>query len=400
MTRRGMGALAAALYVGRRWSEAGPGEPPRHAGRLARIAFVIGIVGLVLSALGLLVDARQAYTSFLTAYAAAISVALGALILAMSTHLTGARWFIPLRRVTEGVAATMPVFAILFILLLPGLGELYPWVRSSAGVPAAAYLNVPFFVIRAVIYFAIWITITLLLDRWSAERARAPAPGALGKSRALSAAGLPLVSLALTFAAFDWLMSLAPRWFSTIYGLYWFSGGFLGALALVALAGCVASGGTLAGAIESRQYRALGTLLVTFIVFWAYIAFCQFLIIWIGDIPVEIAWYVPRMRGSWGVLAVVLIVGQFALPFLLLLPRAVKTNRTALGVIAVWLLVMHYLDVYWLVLPALHPDGIHPHWLDLTGLAAVVGLTVAYGAWRIAGQPLLPRPSVAEPSPS
>lgn len=355
--------------------------PMAGARRAAGVALSIGLAGLALSGLGLLVDPRQAWASYLAAFATGLSLVLGALILVAITHLTGARWFDPLRRLALDVTGTLPLFALLFLLLLPGVGALYPWVHAR-GLPNRAYLNVPFFVTRAAVYFGIWIGVGVLLRRWALARSREASLPPAPHERALSAVALPALGLSLTFAAFDWLMSLTPRWFSTIYGVYWFAGGFLGALALVGLLAFLDGRATPGDRIGRRQWYALGALMVTFVIFWGYIAYCQYFVIWIGDVPAEVAWYVPRVRGSWGAMSLLLLFGQLVGPVLVLLFHAAKTNARVLAAVSVWLLLMHYLDVYWLVLPKLHPDAIHPHWLDLTALAAVGGTAVAYGIWQ------------------
>jgi hypothetical protein len=354
---------------------------PVHPARIERrgrglvVPLAIGLVGLAASIVGFFVDPRQAYASWLAAFAAGASIALGALILVCVTHLTGARWFDPLRRIALDVAGTLPLFALLFIPILAGLGRLYPWV-GRAPAAGTAYLNVPFFVVRAVAYFALWAAVALLLRRWAIRHTPdADAPPA-GRERTLAAIALPALGLTLTFAAFDWLMSLAPDWSSTIFGVYWFAGGFLAALAVTALAATLRPAG-----LEEDSSYGLGALLLTFVIFWAYIAYCQYLIIWIGDVPAEISWYVPRVRGSWGALALVLLGGQFVLPLLALLPHAAKVSSRALAPIAAWLLVMHWLDTYWLVVPAFHPDAVHPSWLDLSALMAVAGTGTAWAMW-------------------
>jgi hypothetical protein len=345
------------------------------------VALAIGLAGLVLTGVGIIIDPRQAYASWLAAFAAGLSVALGALILVAATHLTGARWFDPLRGLALDIAATLPLFALFFLVLVPGMARLYPWV----GAPRPAnrtYLNPPFFLARAAIYFAVWIAVAFLLRRWallrSPEAARPPA----GRERALAAASLPALGFTGTFAAFDWLMSLAPAWVSTVFGVYWFAGGFLGALAAVAVAGFAASSaGTARARIGPDQAYALGALMITFVIFWGYIAYCQYLIVWIADVPAEVAWYLPRVRGGWGTVALVLLVGHLALPFLVLVFHAAKTSWTVLALVAAWLLVMHYLDTYWIVLPQLHPRGIVAHWLDLSALAGVAGTAAAWAMW-------------------
>jgi hypothetical protein len=228
-----------------------------------------------------------------------------------------------------------------------------------------SYLNVPGFLMRSLIYFVIWLAFGRLLRR---------------TPRVASAAGLPLLGLTLTFAAFDWLMSITPSWFSTIYGLYYLAGGFLAALGLVALLAYLAEqSGWLIG-VAPEQYHSLGKLLLTFVLFWAYVAYSQLLIVWIADLPKEVTWYVPRLHGSWGVLGLVLLGGQFLIPFLLLLFRRITMRARALGWLGAWLLLMHYLDVYWLVLPALHPGGVRFHWLDPAALLLVGGFGVTYAS--------------------
>ncbi len=343
-----------------------------------RPAPVIGLAGLGLMGIGLAVDPRQAYASWLTAYAAVLSIALGALLLVAIANLSGARWFDPLRPLTLDVAGTLPLFGLFFLILLSGLGRLYPWVHAPR--PAnSAWLNPAAFTGRGILYFAIWIGTSLVLRAWA--RADSALPGRRPEARecALSAAALPLLGLSLTFAAFDWLMSLDPAWTSTAFGVYWFAGGFLAALALVTLVSVLRSHeATDAWEVAEPQAYALGALLLTFAVFWAYIAYSQYFIIWIADVPREVAWYLPRSRGGWGLLALVVLLGQFALPLLVLLFHRTKRDGRFLVAVTAWLLVMHYLDTYWLVLPAVHPAGPHPHWLDLSALMAIGGTTAAW----------------------
>jgi hypothetical protein len=360
---------------------------------VTRGATIAGVFGLLLSILGVFVDPRQAYASYLTAYAAGLSLAVGALMLVMTGQVTGARWFVPFRPIALRIASTLPLFALLFLLLLPGVRALYPWVPPLDHLSPElqqqirqkqSYLNVPGFVLRALIYFAVWIGFGRLIRR---------AP------RVASAAGLPVVGLTITFAAFDWLMSLTPDWFSTIYGLYYFAGGFLGALGLVALLANAPERVGQSAPLARERYHALGKMLLTFVLFWAYIAYAQLLIVWIADLPKEITWYVPRLHGSWGVLGLVLLGGQFAVPFLLLLFRRVTTQPRRLAAIGGWLLLMHYLDVYWLVLPTLRPGGVVVHWLDFAAILLVGGFAVAYGS-RVRPETLAIREAQARPEES
>lgn len=363
----------------------------------------LGVGGMALTVVGWAGDPRQAFFSYLTAWSFWLSIALGALLLVMIHHTINASWFVVLRRLAEGIADPFIVFAILFIPLLFGLRELYPWIGAvdSMDVEAAraveakrAYLNAPFFLVRSAAYFVIWIVVGQLLRRWSLAMGEVEPEGAEAlalRQRTLSAVALPVVGFALTFASFDWLMSLTPTWYSTIYGVYFFAGGILAALALLAVVVyALRREDEVAGAVTTSHVHAMGKLILTFLIFWAYIGYAQLLLIWIADIPVEASWYVVRLKTRWSVVGWVLLVGHFAVPLLALLSYTLKRRAGSLGVIAAWLLVMHYVDVYWLVLPALHTTGPRPHWLDLTALAGVGGLVTAFAVWRLRGVPLVP----------
>lgn len=366
-----------------------------------RIAAGTGAVGALLVALGFLLDPRQAAFSTLAAWSYWHGIALGALLLVMIHHAMNSSWFVVLRRPAEAAAAAMPVLALLFIPVLLAVGELYPWTAPAAMLAPElaeaierkrAYLNQPFFVVRAVLYFAIWTLAALLLRRWSLRQETGDGVAIARHQRALAAVMLPPVGFALTFAAFDWLMSLSPGWYSTVFGVYVFAGDILAALSLLAvIAWLLQRAGALEGEVTVSHVHALGKLILTFLIFWAYIAFCQLLLIWIADLPEEIGWYATRTRGGWGAIGAVLALGHFLLPLFALLSRELKRRAPALAAVAGWLLVMHLVDVYWLVMPALDPDGVRPHWLDLAAFLGVGGIVVACGVRLLAAAPLVPR---------
>ena len=373
-------------------------------GTLARNSAIVGVIGLVLWIIGVIVDPRQAFASYLFAYTCALTIAVGALLQVMMSHVTGARWFTVLRRLTLTISASLPALAVLVIPVLIGVRMLYPWAHPASlsveaqklAIHRQALFNVPFFVIRAVIYVIIFVLFGELLRRWSIREDRMP-PNAnvvetLRRQRRLSAGGLIAVGLVLSCVAFDWLMPLDPLWYSTVYAVYIFAGSILAALGLVALIADVSarSGGALAGTVTPAHFGALGKLMITFVIFWFYIAFSQFLVIWIGDIPADSSWYVVRAAGSWGVLGLVVAFGQFAIPLVFLLSRAIKRRPTALGAIGAWLVIIHVLDVYWLVLPAFHTTGIRVSWIDGAALLMVGGLATAAAAWRASGHVSLP----------
>ncbi|HET7321378.1 MAG TPA: hypothetical protein VFI96_02710, partial [Longimicrobiaceae bacterium] len=316
-------------------------------------------------------------------------------------HVLTAHWFVVLRRLTESIAATLPLFAILFLPLLLRPSELYPWLRPLGGLAPElrhaverklVYLSLPFFLVRAAIYFATWLLIAELLRRWSLRQDQQPAPEVVHRQRVMSAGGLPVLAFTLTFASFDWLMSLSPWWYSTVYGIYYFTTGFLGLLALLAPVAYLAEKrGALPAEHAAEHYHALGNLTLTFVVFWLYIAFSQLLVIWIGNEPAEITWLYPRLKSSWAALGALLAVGLFAVPFLLLLWRSFKRTPRRLAWLGVWLVLMVYLDVFWLVIPELYPAGLHASWTDLAALAFVAGAMLAFAAWRQGGHPLVAR---------
>ncbi|MBA2686269.1 MAG: hypothetical protein H0U66_17430 [Gemmatimonadaceae bacterium] len=359
--------------------------------RTMSVGLGAAIVGAILMLVGVILEPRQALTSYLFAYATVLTIVLGALILVMLSYVSGAAWFTAFSDLALAIVGALPALAVLALPILIGVKKIYPWATiatlpvETRGVVERkeAWLNVPFFVVRALIYLAVWTIVgELVRRRWfDMERARAAESSDLRpRASGLSAGGLIVVGLALTFASFDWLMSLDPAWYSTVYGVYVFAGGFLAMLALVAV--------MAPRSIGPEQTSAIGKLLLTFSIFWAYIAFSQYLIIWIADVPSEVTWYLSRARGSWGVIAIVVAIGRFVIPFVLLLSRARKRNARALAAIGALLLAMHVLDVYWLVMPALHPAGVQPSWLDAAALLAVTGGAVAGAAWRQGRRPL------------
>jgi hypothetical protein len=364
------------------------------------VSFAAGLVGLVV---GGVTAPRQAFFSYLSAYAFAVSIAVGALIFLMIVHAMNATWPTAIRRIPESITGILPLLALGFIPLVFGLRALYPWAGPLDAsldhethrllLHKQSYLKPSAFYVRAAVYFAIWIAIATLLRRWSISADREPARAEERKRRlrVLSALGLPPVAFALTFGSFDWLMSLTPTWYSTMYGVYWFAGGFLTAIALTTLFTWGAQRGGLLERVNSSHYYALGRLLLAFTIFWAYAAFFQFFLIWIADKPAEATWYAVRMAGPWRMYSVGLAIAHFALPFFALLPYGVKRRPAALAGIAAWLVLVHWLDMQWLVMPAARPEGPVIHWLDVAALLCVGGAALAFGTYRLRGEAIIPR---------
>lgn len=366
--------------------------------RATSAAAAAAIVALVVLVIGAIVSPARAAAAYLVAYTATVSVVLGAMAMVMIAHVSGANWFVLLRREAEHALAALPALAVLALPLLAAIPVLYPWAAPPDTLAPAllaavrakrAYLDVPFFVIRTVVYWAAWIALGEGLRRWSLAQDRGD-PRATDRQRAISAAGLPVLAFTLTFASFDWMMSLSPDWESTIYGVYWFAGGIVAALALLAVQGELARRAGRIATLRDDHFHALGKLLLTFVMFWAYIAYAQLLIIWIGDVPREVTWYAARSRAGWGGLAVAIGVGHFALPFVLLLFRAVKRSGAALAALGAWLLAMHVLDTYWFVLPRNGAVGWWDVVLAAAALAVVAGAALASALWRTRGESPVP----------
>lgn len=290
---------------------------------------------------------RGLAATFLVAYVACVSVALGTMAMILIAHLTTATWFRDFRPRAWSVVRTLPALAAIGVVLLIAMPVLYPWVGTD--VSAHRYLSAPFFVVRFVIYWAIWLYIARSIRIAQLLEARGELQRATHRFRVTACAGLIALGLSMTFAAFDWMMSLTPDWSSTIYGVYWWAGGLVGSLALLAILSQRQSAGWPDVAVD--DVHSLAKLLVTFILFWLYIGFSQYIVIWSAGLPREASWYVARMRGGWGVLAAGLLFGHFVLPFLLLLLRGVKRSPGLVAIVGTALLCLHVLDAFWVVMP-------------------------------------------------
>jgi hypothetical protein len=389
--------------------------PIFRGSKLQRAALALGALGWVGVGVGLALDRRQTFFAYLGAFCFVTSIVLGALIFLMTTYVVGAKWSVALRRLNESIVGVLPLLALLFVPLAFGVHDLYLWASPPPDLTGEAlrrlhhreaYLNVPFFLLRTLGYFALWSVTAWLLCRWSLRRDQAPEaavavspapagaedddpPGPHARERTFSAALLPPVCLALTFAAFDWLMSLQPGWFSSMFGVYFFAGGFVASFGLLAFLACLAR--RSAGAfIRPPHFHALGRLMLGFSIFWAYAAFFQAMLTQIANKADEVPFYVTRTTGGWGFVTLVLAVGRFAVPFFLLLPREIKFHPAAMATMGVWLVLGHYFDMYWLVEPVASAHGPAFHVWDLAALLAVSAPCVAYAAFRLSGQRLVP----------
>jgi len=380
---------------------------PAALSRLERLALAVGGVFLLACAAGFALDRGQFLRSWLFAFLFWLGIAVGSLGLAMLNQLTGGLWGAVPRRFHEAAARTIPYMLVVFLPVLLGVASIYPWAGPEAAADElvrkkAAFLNVPFFVFRAVLYFAIWTVLAYLLSAWS-SRQDAGADGARdARLRGLSGIGLVVLSGTTTFAAIDWGMTLAPHWFSTIYGVLYIVGWTLSALAFtIVLMARVSGEAPFDRALQPVTVHDLGKLLLAFTMLWAYVNFSQFLIIWSGNVSEETPFYLRRLAGGWNVIAILLLLFHFALPFALLLSRPLKRSARALATVAWLMLLMQLVDLYWLIGPDLQKGHgpaappLHLSWLDFAAVAGIGGLWLYLFARQARTRPVLP---IGEPA--
>jgi hypothetical protein len=364
---------------------------------LQRGALAVGVIALALSILSAFFNPQQFFHSYLLAYLYWIGLPLGCLAIVMLHHLVGGTWGFVIQRLLESGIRTFPLMALLFLPLLFGMSQLYPWARPEtvAADPIlqqkSLYLNVPFFVARAVVYFAIWISVGHFLSRWSLEQDRTADSSLTVRLQNLSGPGLVLYGLTVTFSVIDWIMSLEPRWYSTIYGMIFIVSYGLAALSFVIGAAFLLAGEKpLAQVIAPSHFHDLGNLLLALVMFWAYMAFSQFLLVWVENLRDEIPWYLHRTAGGWQVIALALILFQFTLPFVFLLSRITKRSAGLLSMVALVILFMHWVDLFWFVAPAFHPERLYIHWLDVVISAGIGGIWLSAFLSDLKQRSLLP----------
>jgi hypothetical protein len=365
--------------------------------RLQRASLIVGVVGLAVCAGAGIFDPARFFRSYLLAFLYWSGIPLGCLAVLMLHYLTGGGWGFLIRRPSEAATRTLPAVALLAVPLLLGIPRLYIWAHPDAVAAdplllhKRVYLNAPFFTARAVAYFVIWVVLARALNRWSAELDETGAPSLARRLYALSGPGLVLYGLTMSLASLDWLMSIEPDWFSTIYSAVFMAGQVLSALAFViALLPLLGSTEPLSAIVKPRYLNDLGNMLLTFVILWAYMAFSQFLIIRSGNLTDEIGWYLRRVRGGWQWVAAGVFAFHFALPCLLLLSREIKRNVRSLSRLAGALLLMRFVDMVWNVDPAFDPARLRVHWMDWVAALGVGGIWIAVFVRQLQKRPLLP----------
>ncbi len=375
-------------------------DPTQHSGRalgrLTGIGAVVGVVGLG-AALALSGGTKQFYFSWLVAYLYFLSIALGALFFVLVHTVTRAAWGVTLRRVVENVMATLPVFALLFVPIWLGRHDIYEWMHADAAAHnpiirgKSAFLNEGFWFVRAIFYFVAWSVLATWFSTQSQKQDETGEERISARLRGAAPIGIVLFALTTTFATIDWMMSLEPMWYSTMIGVYFFSGAVVAILSFTLLLVHFAyAQGALRGVVTVEHLQDVAKLLFGFTIFWAYIAFSQYFLIWYANIPEETIYYMKRQVGSWQSAGMVLALGHFLVPFFFLMPRAVKRQSALLIVIAIWQLLMHFLDLHWCVMPNLHHDGMKLGLTDIAAFAAVGGIFLAALGWVSSRRALVP----------
>ncbi len=357
-------------------------EPPRltaDADPSSRL-LILAVAGLVLTAIGYFVDHEQFYFSYLAAFSFVASLALGSLFLVMIHHITRSSWAVSLRRIPETFMVNILWVAIMFIPVVLGMHTLYHWTHADAVAAdallqgKAPYLNVPFYLVRNVFFFAVWSFFAWKMYRNSLELDATGDWGIDTLQRKYAAPGIFIFGFSVAFASFDWLMSLDPHWFSTMFGVYFFAMSFQATLAAIILVALfLKNRNQTAGLVTDNHIADVGRLLFGFTVFYAYIAWCQFFLIYYANIPEETLWFYHRMEGGYEYITYGLLIGRFIVPFVVLLNAKSKSNMSLLKGVAIWVLFIHFVEQHWIVMPV-HHHHLAPHWLDLTAIAGLGGL--------------------------
>jgi hypothetical protein len=382
---------------------------PPAVERFRRRVVIVAGIGIALAIVGLVVDEAQFYRSYLLAYMFWLGLTLGSLGLLMIQHMTGGAWGMVIRRNCEAAIRLFPLLALLFLPLLAAVfrHKLYIWTQDPAGwtpelqssieQKARYYLNVPFFIVRVVIYFVIWMLYSFLLNKYSRRQDETGERHISKTLSKISGPGLVVCGFMVTFATIDWTMSLDPTWYSTIWGVIFIGGQLLSAISFsIIVLWALSDREPFASALKPAHFHDLGKLTLAFLLLWAYFSVSQLIIVWSGNIPEEASWYARRLSTSWKALGAVLVLCHFALPFIVLLSRDLKRRPWRLIWLSGWLILMRYVDLYWMFGPELHgsiqgrPTPFTVHWLDFVLWFAIGGIWLWFWAGELRKRPLLP----------
>jgi hypothetical protein len=365
--------------------------PPIVAG-LSKRAFIVGLVALVVYAVGGALNPTQFFQSYLIGFLLWCGVSLGCMGILMTVHLSGGAWGLVIRRPLEAATRTIPLLPIFFLPIIFGVHHIYGWATPGHVTGhQAQYLNVPFFIVRAAFYFLCWCTLPHFLNKWSLEQDRHPGYAVTRRLQLVSGPGLVLYGLTMTFASVDWIMSLEPHWYSSIFGMIIVIGQVLSAMAFVIMVMLLLSRyDPMSKVLLPRHFHDMGKMLLTFVMVWAYFAFSELLIIWAGNLPEEIPWYLHRLQTTWKSVSILIVLFHFAVPFAFLLSRDLKRNAAKLGAVAAGLFFMRWLDLYWSTAPEFYQGALHFSWMDAAAPLGLGGIWLGAYFWQLQKMPLLP----------
>jgi hypothetical protein len=376
-------------------------RPTAELSRFGSRSMIIGVVGIAASAAGYLAAPEHFWESYLIAYIFWIGICLGSLAVLMVQHLTGGAWTMASRRLLEAATRNLPLMALLFLPIWFNLETIFPWATPNPDEKMqevlhlkGAYLNAPFFGARAALYFAIWIGLAYFLNKWSRQQDEMPAqlPGPLDRrSRMLSGPGLVLFVGTVTLMSVDWVMSLDPQWFSTIFGVLMIGGQGLSTMAFAILMMALLSRSEpMATVATPGKFHDHGKLMFAFVMLWAYFSVSQLLIIWSANLPEEVPFYLERLHGAWYPISLILLFGHFALPFLILLSAQIKQNPDRVKWVALFILVMRVVDITWTIGPVFRHEGSALSWVDFAVVLGIGGIWLFLFFKNLAGRALVP----------
>ncbi|MBI3211016.1 MAG: hypothetical protein HYZ37_19190 [Candidatus Solibacter usitatus] len=377
-----------------------------HLDRVQTRALIVGIVGIAATAAGLMMNQEQFFRSYLLAFVYWMGVTLGSLGLLMLHHMVGGGWGVAIRRGLEAGTRTLPLMFVFFIPIAFGMHSLYEWTHADVVAKdtvlqhKSAFLNTNGFLIRAVVYFVVWGFLIMRLHKGSSIQEAKGYWGARSFLQRVSAPGLIVHVLIATLASVDWIMSLEPHWFSTVYGIIFIVGGALTTFAfMIIVVRFLTQQAPMEGMVSSQTFHDLGNLMFAFNMFWAYVSFSQLIIIWSANLPEEITYYAKRLNGGYEYVALAVFLFHFAVPFLLLLLRKHKRQPQILVKIAVWMMLMRLLDLFWVITPAFGHDKdgvpmphVNFHWLDIAAPIALGGIWVWFFMMQLKKRSLEPLP--------
>jgi hypothetical protein len=352
-------------------------------GNFAKIGQMLLAVGLILVVLAYFVDHTRSAFNNLILLMFLTSIGVGSLFLVAMEYLGGAVWSTPFRRITEFFAAVILVIPLAAIPIYFNLHDLFHWTHAEAVAEdkilagKSSYLNETFFIIRIVFFIAVWFLFYFLIIKNSKKQDSSGDPKLTTRNIKLSAVFIPIFGLTITFASIDWVMSLEPHWFSTIFGVYFFSGTILAALAFTTfIVVYMNEKGLLIKGIKKDHYYSLGAYLFAFINFWAYIAFSQYMLIWYANLPEETFWFLQRWEGGWMYISIALIIIHFVVPYFGLLSQPSKMNPKRLMFMSIWILFAHIIDLYWLIMPTYSKDSVPLGWIELAFPILAIGAVI------------------------